>query len=89
MTILIFIITQCVKCLISAVLFFMLLRALLSLFGVDEDSALLNFLFLATEPVILPIRALFALFGWFEGFPIDVPFIVAFIALDIMQVFLI
>ncbi len=59
----------------------MLVRALLSWMVLSEDSVLGRFLFVLTEPIILPIRALCARFGWFEGLPFDMPFIIASVLL--------
>ena len=64
----------------------MLLRALLSWFPINEDNPILLFVQMVTEPIIAPIRALFDKFGWFENFPLDVSFIVAYFLLMILQV---
>ena len=64
----------------------MLLRALLSWFPISEDNPILLFVQMVTEPIIAPIRALFDKFGWFENFPLDVSFIVAYFLLMILQV---
>lgn len=64
----------------------MLLRAILSWF-VAEDNAFLGFVTMITEPLITPFRALFDHFGWFQNSPLDVPFFVAFIVLQILGTF--
>ncbi|MBO6053832.1 MAG: YggT family protein [Clostridia bacterium] len=63
----------------------MLARALVSWLPLEEGSPVENFLFAVTEPVIMPVRALFDAFGWFEGLPIDVAFFVTFLLLSILS----
>lgn len=84
----IYVITQTVSVLLSAVQLLMLIRAIMSWFPVDEDSAFLRFVYTTTEPIILPLRLLFERFGWFEGMPIDMPFFVTFMLLSFLSMFL-
>ncbi len=58
---------------LAAVLFGMLLRAILSYF-LDESCALMSFLALVTEPFIAPVRSIIDRFDLFGGSPIDVSF---------------
>lgn len=85
---LIYVITQTVSVLLSAVQLLMLIRAIMSWFPVDEDSAFLRFVYAMTEPIILPLRLLFERFGWFEGMPIDMPFFITFMLLSFLRLFL-
>jgi len=62
----------------------MLLRAILSWFPIREDNPILVFVTMVTEPLILPIRALFERLGWFQNLPIDVSFFVAYLLLTIV-----
>jgi uncharacterized protein YggT (Ycf19 family) len=62
----------------------MILRAVLS-WIIRQDSRLLDFLALITEPVIMPLRLLFDKMGWFEDSMIDVPFMLTFILLLIVE----
>ena len=39
---------------------------------------------MVTEPIILPIRALFARLGWFQNLPIDISFLVAYLLLTVL-----
>lgn len=59
---------------ISAVLFAMLARVILSFLMMGEDSKIAMFLYAITEPFIIPVRMLFDRFGWFEGTPLDMSF---------------
>lgn len=85
---LIYIVTEFVNLFLSALLGLMFIRAILSLFPMDEGSAVVNFVYLLTEPVILPVRMLFSAFGWLEDFPIDIPFFVAVLLLSLLRGFL-
>lgn len=66
----------------------LLLRAVLSLFGVDEETAVGALLYFITEPVILPIRALLDRLGWFDGLPIDMSFLFTSMLLNILLMLL-
>ena len=71
--------------LLSAILFAMLARAVMSLLFMGEENKLSLFLYSITEPFILPFRALFAKLGWFQGMPLDAAFFFATIALSMLQ----
>jgi len=62
----------------------MLLRAILSWFPIREDNPILVFVTMVTEPLILPIRALFERLGWFQNLPIDISFFVTFLILSLI-----
>ncbi len=64
----------------------MLVRAILSWFDPMQEGRIAIFLHALTEPVILPIRALCARHHWFEGFPMDIPFLLTWLALTMIQV---
>ncbi len=60
----------------------MLVRAVLSWFPIDGNK-FTEFLFAITEPFIHPIRVLFVKMNWFQGFPIDISFLVAYLLITI------
>ena len=62
----------------------MLIRAVLSWFDPMQDMKLSGFLYMITEPIILPFRKLCAKNHWFEGSPLDVPFFMALLALMLL-----
>lgn len=66
----------------------MLLRALLSFFPAAQESPLAAFLYLATEPAILPVRVLLAKLGVGEDSPIDMSFTFTALILMILPAFL-
>lgn len=58
-----------------------LVRALLSWLPVSDENPILRFVHMVTEPLIIPIRALFEHFGWFQDLPIDIAFTVTYVLL--------
>ena len=60
------------------------LRAILSWLPISDDNPILSFLHMVTEPVIFPFRWLFDRLGWFQGFPLDMPFLFACMGLIIL-----
>ena len=58
-----------------------LVRAVLSWLPIGDDNPILKFVFMVTEPIIIPIRALFEKLGWFQNMPIDISFLVAYLLL--------
>ena len=73
-----------VQALLSVVQLCFLVRAILSWLPLSDDNPLVTFTAMVTEPIIAPIRALFEHFGWFRDFPLDVPFFVAFIVVNLV-----
>lgn len=65
--------------------FFMLARAIFSWFPQARGSKIGDLLYLATEPIIMPFRALLDRIGAFRGFMLDIPFLCAFLALSIVE----
>lgn len=66
----------------------MLLRAIFSWFDQGEESRFSGFLYMLTEPVILPVRRLCQKMHWFEGSPLDFPFLLTMILLSVFGVLL-
>lgn len=61
-------------------------RSVLSLFDPMQEWRLSGFLFLLTEPVVLPIRALLAkLSKSASGGPIDIAYMITFLCLVILE----
>ena len=73
---------------LGAVLFAMLIRAVLSFFMMGEESRLSMLLFYFTEPFVLPVRKIIERFGWFQGTPIDVSFFLTTVLLAMLQTLL-
>ena len=66
----------------------MLCRAIFSWFDQTEESRFSGFLYMLTEPVILPIRKLCQKMRWFEGTPLDFPFLIAVLLITLIRSFL-
>ena len=78
----IYLVSSIIRCL--EFLFFA--RAIMSWFS--QGSKIQEFLYLITEPVIMPFRALFNRLQILRGFPLDIPFFAAFLMLEVIQVLL-
>lgn len=83
-----FVLIRTVVIMFGILSFAMLGRAILSWFVRDEDSFILGLLYLITEPVILPVRGLCSIMGWFENIPIDFPFLITAFIISIANGFL-
>lgn len=77
--ILLIIICRIIAVLLDALSLFMLARAFLPLFRLDENSRLADFLFSATEPFILPVRFVLYKLNLFADSMIDWGFSIAYI----------
>lgn len=67
---------------ISALQLAMLLRAIISWLPFDDSSPLFRFVYLITEPVIMPVRNLMDKLGLFSDLPIDLSFLVTYMLLS-------
>lgn len=73
--------------LVSALLIAMTARAILSWFPLGENK-ITGFLYVLTEPIIMPMRLLFRKMNWFADFPLDMAFYVTTLVLVLLSVFL-
>lgn len=73
--------------LLSAIQLAMLVRAILSWFPIDSNK-FTDFLYGITEPLIYPIRKLFAKLNWFQNSPLDVSFMVAYLLIWVLLMIL-
>ncbi len=74
-----------VMVLLSVIELAMLLRAIFSWFDPTGETKLSMFLYMITEPLILPIRAICERLHLFEGFPLDIPFLLTMLALMLIE----
>ena len=86
MTVALIVIKSAVSIFLMAIQLAMLARAILSWFPVD--NRFVDFLHNVTEPFIYPIRRLFERFGWFQGLPIDISFMVAYLLISVITILL-
>ena len=73
---------------ISILELLILVRAITSWFPLEDDSPVLNFLYLTTEPILAPIRALLDRIPFMRNLPIDASTLVAYLLLSILSAFL-
>lgn len=66
----------------------MLGRAVLSWFTMGEQTRIGAFLYVITEPFIMPVRSLCNRFGWFRGLPMDMPFLITSVLMMLLSTFL-
>ena len=85
MDLFLFVLKYTVTTIIDVLLIAMFIRAITSWFDSTRESKLSMFLLMFTEPVIFPMRALCDRMNWFEGVPIDVPFLLTVLVLSILQ----
>ena len=82
MTVAMYVLAKCLVIFIEILSMAMLVRAVLSWFFMGEQTKIGAFLYVVTEPVILPVRALCSRFGWFRGVPLDMPFLITMVLLS-------
>ena len=82
----VFFLKSFVNVIISLLQIAMFARAILSWF-IDpmNEGGIVAFLTALTEPIIIPVRALCAKMHWFEGMPLDVPFLITVLLLAMIQ----
>lgn len=73
---------------LTAVLFAMLIRALLSILFMGEESKFAMILYFFTEPFIMPVRIILQKLNLFQGSPLDVSFFLTSILLAMTQTLL-
>lgn len=82
-----YIISTTVYLVLSLVEMAMFARALLSWIFPDGEGLIIDFVYLLTEPIILPFRRLFEKLGWFQNSPLDIAYLFAVITLGMVTTF--
>ncbi len=88
MAIALYLIRETALALIGVIELAMFARAIFSWFDQTGESRISAFLFAITEPIIFPIRALCSKMHWFENLPIDIPFMLTYLVLILLQALL-
>ncbi len=88
MDVALYLIRQTGLTLIGVIEIAMFARAIFSWFDQTGESKISMFLYAVTEPIIWPIRALCNKMHWFEGLPLDIPFMLTYLVLILLQAFL-
>ena len=78
---LIVMVVQCVLWVLNVAMF---VRAIMSWIPDSEEWGITRFVTVLTEPLIIPVRALFNKMGWFQDLPMDISFFVTYILLSIV-----
>jgi uncharacterized protein YggT (Ycf19 family) len=81
----IYVLVSTLSLLIDGILLVMTITAILSWFPAGSDSKFQRVMFAMVEPVLMPMRVLFAHMGWFQGLPIDMSFMATCLVLVLMQ----
>ena len=76
--------TSVVRCLE----FLLFARAIMSWFMQGRDSGIYEFLYMVTEPLILPFRRLLDGIAALRNFPFDIAFMLAFFTLELVLMLL-
>ena len=63
----------------------MFIRVILSWIPAWGNSAFGDLIYTVTELVVAPVRALCDRFGWFRRSPLDIPFMIAYFLVIILQ----
>ncbi len=66
----------------------MFIRAIMSWIGPDSDGPMMRFLYVVTEPLIAPVRALLDRVPGLSAMPFDISFTVTYLILVIVQMML-
>ena len=88
MEIIFYILAKVVQIFLSVISLSMLLRVLLQFFVDITTNKVYALCVAVSEPFILPFRLLFAKLNILQDSPLDVPFLVAYIALSLVAGFL-
>lgn len=66
----------------------MFARMIVGWFMMGEQNGITAFLYVVTEPVIMPVRALCNRLGVFRGLPFDMPFFITSVLLMVVSIVL-
>ncbi len=80
-----YVLINIVRVFLTAIEALMLIRAILSWLPVDEDSPLGYFVYMMTEPIVMPVRMVLERFDSIKSMPIDISFFVSFLLLSAIQ----
>ncbi len=83
----IYVLVNFVLLFIQVLSFAMLIRAVLSWFT-DGEGSFTRFLYVLTEPAIMPIRKLLVKMNWMQDSPIDFSFTFTYLALMLIEILL-
>lgn len=70
---------------VSAFVLLMLARVIFNLLMPEGGGLIVNFVYAVTEAAICPVRALCDRMDWFQSVPFDMPFLLTYFVLWILQ----
>lgn len=85
MTEFLYVLATFVDVLLTVLYFAIFIRVILSWLPLDEDGPFVSFVYLVTDPVILPIRAMLDRTGLFANSPLDFSTLIAMVAVMLIQ----
>lgn len=77
--------TRLVSLLLWALEIAMVVRAIASWIPSLDDKKWMDIVYMLTEPIVAPVRAIFERFSLFRNSPIDFSFVIAFLLLGMVQ----
>lgn len=83
-----YILAKIVQIFLSVISFAMLMRVLLQFFVDIQKNKLYAISVALTEPIVVPFRILFAKLNIAQNTPLDLPFMVAYLAVWLVSAFL-
>lgn len=66
-----YVLASFVDVLLTVMYFALFARAISSWLPLDEDGPIISFLYMITEPVVMPVRAVLERFEFFQNAPLD------------------
>lgn len=81
-----YIVANFVDVLLTVLYFAVFVRVILSWLPLDEDGPVVSFVYLITDPIVVPIRNILEHFSLFENMPVDFSPFFAMIFLILLQV---
>ena len=88
MTAAIYVLVHCLLLFIRVADFAMLARMIVNILFMGEQTRIGSFLYVVTEPFIMPIRTLCNRLGLFQGLPMDMPFFLTAVLLMLLSIIL-
>ena len=85
MEVFIYVLVSTLSLLIDVLLLVLTITAILSWFPASPDNKFQQVMFFITDPIVMPMRVLFARMGWFQGIPFDLSFMATCLVLVLLQ----
>ncbi|MBQ8275652.1 MAG: YggT family protein [Clostridia bacterium] len=80
-----YVVASFVDVLLTVMYFALFARAISTWLPLDEDGPIVSFLYMITEPVVMPIRAVLENFEFFQNSPLDFSTFIAMLLVLVLQ----